>query len=134
MPVLDGYCVLVVQRSGLLHCLGEDDGVHRWITGRCSHAPIAAGPYRADGGVALGAPSIVGSRALVPTGSGEIVVVSLDDGAVLSRYDVGAPITSTLSVDEAAGLVFAVTVVGELHALELDQLLGDRPVLGGRSI
>lgn len=116
-PVVCGDAVFVVAGTGEVSCLDRSDGALRWNVSVSQSAPVAMGPYRDTGAVALAPVTVVAGRAWVPLGDGRLVGLRVDDGVIDEVRDFAVPLTSALAC--AGGVAYVVGVDGVLRAFRL---------------
>lgn len=114
-PAIAGDAVIASVGTGIVLCLDRATGAERWRVDLGHEAPVAMGPYRAEGGALLGGVAVAGDRFVATLGDG--TVAALDrEGARVASFDAGAPLAARAAV--GGGRVVVAGTDGVLRALD----------------
>lgn len=109
-PWLTGDTLFVLAEKGQLVALSRRDGRVRWRT----DLPAWENPDSKAAAISWTGPILAGGRLLLGNSVGAIWEIAPQDGAVLSRIEVDAPIRTPLA--SAAGVLYVQTATGRLSA------------------
>ncbi|HEX9890367.1 MAG TPA: PQQ-binding-like beta-propeller repeat protein [Nitriliruptorales bacterium] len=115
-PAIVGDLLVAATGTGRVRAYARDTGELRWDTAVAGPAPLAAGPYRADGPLVLGGVTAAGDGVVVATGDGCLVSLSRD-GQVTRRTRLPAPALGGVTVESEHA--WTVTTDGGLHRIPL---------------
>lgn len=115
LAILDDL-VVAITGMGRMRAYARSTGDLAWEAEVGRPAPLAAGPYRAGGPLALGGVATAGDRLLAPLGDGSLVTVA-GDGSATPIAALGAPCLAAPALD--GDHAWVATVDGGLHRVPL---------------